>query len=211
MRHQRSGASWMLALLIMLALVCSSAAQALTSDDFNPATPEPNPSWRFYDPLNTTAGNDPGNRRWPLMAPTPWSAYRPARTMIYGCHRTTEPRVYYSRPPTRTSRLKSSSMPSWMRRRRSRASLFRNRTIPICVLTWLITARRRRAYTSPMSMAPPIRRRRIGHPWRCRWPHVINTEIFQNTDASFVLEINGLIGIPTTERRGPMSWPLRRH
>jgi hypothetical protein len=31
------------------------------SDDFNPATPSPNPAptWEFYDPYNTTTGNDP--------------------------------------------------------------------------------------------------------------------------------------------------------
>ncbi|MEE9412186.1 MAG: DUF1349 domain-containing protein [Methylococcales bacterium] len=32
----------------------------LLSDDFNSDTSEPNPVWRFYDPLDISSGNDPG-------------------------------------------------------------------------------------------------------------------------------------------------------
>ena len=60
MSHQLKGLPGIIALITTLALICSNAAQAVTSDDFNPATPEPNPAWRFYDPLNTSAGSDPG-------------------------------------------------------------------------------------------------------------------------------------------------------
>ena len=112
MRHQRSGASWMIALLIILALVCSSAAQALTSDDFNPSTTEPNPSWRFYDPLNTTAGNDPGessltfdgtNALISIPAGSNHDLWLPPNNRA--------PRLL--QPATNTdSRLKSSSIPS---------------------------------------------------------------------------------------------------
>ncbi len=35
-------------------------ASALLSDDFNPSTSEPNPSWRFYDPYDTSNIKDPG-------------------------------------------------------------------------------------------------------------------------------------------------------
>ena len=51
----------MSALIIILTLFCSIVAEAVPflSDDFNPAT-TPNPTWNFYDPYNTTGGNDPG-------------------------------------------------------------------------------------------------------------------------------------------------------
>ena len=47
---------------LVLALICTNIATAapLLSDDFNPATSEPNPPWRFYNPDDTTAANDPG-------------------------------------------------------------------------------------------------------------------------------------------------------
>ncbi len=49
-------------LLTMIVLACSYSIEAsdLRSDDFNSATSEPNPAWRFYDPYDTTASNDPG-------------------------------------------------------------------------------------------------------------------------------------------------------
>ncbi len=37
-----------------------SSGQSALSDDFNPATAEPNPAWRFHDPYNLTAEDDPG-------------------------------------------------------------------------------------------------------------------------------------------------------
>ncbi|MGH8468034.1 MAG: immunoglobulin domain-containing protein [Gammaproteobacteria bacterium] len=58
---------WLLRIIVTfmfigVALVYSSRAEAapILSDDFNPTTTEPNPAWRFYDPYDTTAGNDPG-------------------------------------------------------------------------------------------------------------------------------------------------------
>ncbi len=49
-------------ILFTLGLSCSAPAEAenLLSDDFNPATTEPNPAWRFYDPYDTTADKDLG-------------------------------------------------------------------------------------------------------------------------------------------------------
>lgn len=47
-------------LAIALAFFNLSPAYALLSDDFNIATGEVNPTWRFYDPYDTTAGADAG-------------------------------------------------------------------------------------------------------------------------------------------------------
>ena len=49
-------------ILIATTLACSHVveASALLSDDFNTATTEPNPTWRFYDPYDITSGNDAG-------------------------------------------------------------------------------------------------------------------------------------------------------
>ena len=63
MNHQtHKTVSWVSVIILALAFFCSNAVQAMPffSDDFNPATTEPNPTWRFYDPYNTTGGNDPG-------------------------------------------------------------------------------------------------------------------------------------------------------
>ena len=62
MSHQVSGwGFWSKFILIVMTLACSHVAKAnLLSDDFNSATSEPNPVWRFYDPLNTSASKDPG-------------------------------------------------------------------------------------------------------------------------------------------------------
>ena len=63
MNHQiHRTASWVNVVILALAFFCSNAVQAMPffSDDFNPATTEANPTWRFYDPYNTTGSNDPG-------------------------------------------------------------------------------------------------------------------------------------------------------
>ena len=49
--------------VLLLAILTSSysvEASNLLSDDFNLTTPEPNPSWRFYDPYDTTGDDDLG-------------------------------------------------------------------------------------------------------------------------------------------------------
>ena len=163
MRHQRSGASWMIALLIMLALICSSAAQALTSDDFNPSTPEPNPSWRFYDPLNTTAGNDSGestltftgtNALISIPAGSSHDLWLPPNNRA--------PRLL--QPATNTDFSIEVKFDAILNAETQlQGIIVQDRTTPFCVLTCLITARQHLAYMWPMSMAPPIQRQCIGH------------------------------------------------
>ncbi|MEE9328382.1 MAG: LamG-like jellyroll fold domain-containing protein, partial [Cocleimonas sp.] len=50
-------------LFILLTLACSHSIKAsdLLSDDFNPATQEQNPTWRFYDPYNLDNDTDNAN------------------------------------------------------------------------------------------------------------------------------------------------------
>lgn len=50
------------AIFIIITLACSHIVEAsdLRSDDFNLATSESNPVWRFFDPYDTTGGVDPG-------------------------------------------------------------------------------------------------------------------------------------------------------
>jgi hypothetical protein len=52
--------SWMSITLMLIAsaIFCSNRAEGATilSDDFNPATTEPNPTWRFYDPYAGNSG-----------------------------------------------------------------------------------------------------------------------------------------------------------
>ncbi len=54
--------SWSKLIFIAITLACSPIVDAsdLRSDDFNLATSEPNPTWRFYDPYDITSGNDAG-------------------------------------------------------------------------------------------------------------------------------------------------------
>ena len=52
-------------ILMAIAMACSYSIEAsnLRSDDFNSATSEPNPTWRFYDPYNTTGNTDSGQSK----------------------------------------------------------------------------------------------------------------------------------------------------
>jgi hypothetical protein len=62
----RGWAFWNKVILTAMIVVLSPIinASALLSDDFNIATTEPNPVWRFYDPYDTTnRDNDPGESK----------------------------------------------------------------------------------------------------------------------------------------------------
>ncbi len=65
MSHQINGwVSLNKVVLILMALACSHIVQAeLLSDDFNAATSETNPVWRFFDPFDTSPGVDPGESK----------------------------------------------------------------------------------------------------------------------------------------------------
>ena len=47
-------------MLIASLSIFSHEALAILSDDFNASTPEPNPTWRFYDPYDISNGKDSG-------------------------------------------------------------------------------------------------------------------------------------------------------